>query len=67
MIIRRWLLRIGPVTGSVATKQSPGEWWTNRDLAFSTRIGTPIEPRRLNTPGKASGYRLACQEFGFMT
>ena len=49
MIIRRWLLRIGPVTGSVATKQSPGELWTNRDLVFSTSIGTPIEPRSLNT------------------
>jgi integrase len=23
--------------------------WTNRDLVFSTSIGTPIEPRSLNT------------------
>ncbi|MFI7308091.1 tyrosine recombinase XerC [Streptomyces hygroscopicus] len=31
-----------------AAKQAAGELWTASDFVFSTRYGTPIEPRNLN-------------------
>jgi len=30
-------------------RDDAGELWTDHDLVFTTSIGTPIEPRSLNT------------------
>jgi hypothetical protein len=33
----------------IRVRDEAGELWTDHDLVFSTSIGTPIEPRSLNT------------------
>ncbi|HEX5349236.1 MAG TPA: site-specific integrase [Pseudonocardiaceae bacterium] len=33
----------------ITVRENAGELWTDHDLVFSTSIGTPIEPRNLNT------------------
>jgi integrase len=47
-------------------RDNAGELWTDHDLV-STSIGTPIEPRSLNTHWKASECRQDCLESGSMT
>jgi integrase len=43
-------------------REDAGEMWTDHDRVFTTSIGTPIEPRNLNTHWEGNRVQLDCQE-----